>query len=130
MNEKHTQGRLTVNPLYPIQIATTENPIKLVAQTIVGKPYTEQEAVDFARRLVACWNACEGLSTKALEHLGTIDRARVQQDVIRAEAISQRDELLAALEEATDLMGRADFATLSHLPKYWALIAKVKGGAA
>jgi hypothetical protein len=47
---------------------------------------------------VACVNACEGLSTEALERLGTLDRARVQMDVIRVEAMQQRDELLAALK--------------------------------
>lgn len=55
-----------------------------------------------ARRLVACWNACEGLSTESLERLGTLDRARVELDAIRVQAIAQRDELLAMLEAMVD----------------------------
>lgn len=42
-----------------------------------------------ARRIVACWNACEGLTTEALEKLGTLDRARVARDVERDRAIKQ-----------------------------------------
>jgi len=52
-----------------------------------------------ARRLVACWNACEGLSTEALERLGTIDRTRVERDVLHAQARNQRDILLNAAIE-------------------------------
>lgn len=51
-----------------------------------------------ARRLVACWNVCEGLSTESLERLGTLDRARVELDVILVQAIAQRDKLLAEFD--------------------------------
>jgi hypothetical protein len=51
-----------------------------------------QQSEANARRLVACWNACEGISTEALERLvNTIDRAYVSLQ-------AQRDKLLAALE--------------------------------
>lgn len=53
-----------------------------------GRMSTDDEPI--ARRLAACWNACNGLSTEALEKLGTLDRANVSMTV-------QRDELLAAL---------------------------------
>ena len=57
-------------------------------------------AKEDARRIVACWNACMGLSTEALERLGTLDKARVELDVLRARLMSERDEL----EEALQLM--------------------------
>lgn len=51
-----------------------------------------------ARRLVACWNACEGVPTDALE------RSKSLPDfVLAGQAIErQRDELLKALRELAD----------------------------
>lgn len=51
-----------------------------------------------ARRIVACINACEGLSTEALESLGTLDRASVSRDVEITMLRQQRDQLLEALQ--------------------------------
>lgn len=56
----------------------------------------EQAHAD-ARRLVACWNACEGISTEALEKENMLPAFDREQD--RADkAERQRDDLLEALE--------------------------------
>lgn len=100
MSAQHTQMQLTVNSLYPIQIATSANPISLVAQAVVGHPYTEQEAVDIARRLVACWNACVGVEADMIEAAGdgllakALGRVGEKHEAMRF-AEAQRDELLA-----------------------------------
>ena len=84
---------------------------------------------DGARRIAACWNACDGLSTEALERLGTLDRARVELDVIRNEAIAQRDELLAALQDANEALADRPLMDPTII-KIRAAIAKAAGGAA
>lgn len=53
---------------------------------------TEEEVQANARRLVACWNACDGISTEELE-AGAIQKLR-----------EQRDELIAALIAISDPM--------------------------
>lgn len=52
---------------------------------------------DDARRLAACWNACQGLSTESLERLGTLDRARVSRDVTH-------EHMRAALQQALPII--------------------------
>jgi hypothetical protein len=57
---------------------------------------------DNARRLAACWNACEGLSTEALDSGETPNKiSRSHQTALAklGEMTAQRDELLAALEQ-------------------------------
>lgn len=54
------------------------------------------------RRLAACWNACEGLSTELLESITTVgdtllDRFE-QREKTERELKAQRDELLGALK--------------------------------
>jgi len=51
-----------------------------------------------ARRLVACWNACEGISTEQLEAAPYKDSAAFMA-YLKVEA--QRDDLLAALKDCT-----------------------------
>lgn len=48
-----------------------------------------------ARRLAACWNACEGLHTESLERNKTLGDQIV-------DALNQRDELLEALKDARE----------------------------
>jgi len=93
-----------------------------------------------ARRLAACWNACEGMSTEWLE--GRADAMRpdtMPLDHALETAIGerdvlwrQRDELLAALE---DIYRELAWDQLPPAKRYLAdnaraAIAKVKGGAA
>lgn len=82
------------------------------------------------RRLVACWNACEGIPTEVLERLGTLDRARVELDVVRAQSIAQRDELLALLDEVRRNFTRDDDLPDDLLPRIDAAIDKSTGSAA
>jgi len=123
-------------------------------QNRVGFDMTEANA----RRIVACVNACRGLPTDELEQKGLVaavgtqllaadDRAEGQEREIRklarttadaenklADALNQRDELLAALEiiaASEEFHGDSfvcDFGTLQGVAG--AAIAKAKGGAA
>ena len=54
----------------------------------------DTKAEENSRSLVACWNACEGISTERLED-NLLVKELVQQN---NEAIRQRDLLLAALD--------------------------------
>ena len=88
-----------------------------------------EEGKDNARRIVACVNACAGLPTEQLE---SSPPGGVLKGV--AGLISQRDELLAALEiiaASEEFHGDSfvcDFGTLQGVAG--AAIAKAKGGAA
>lgn len=84
----------------------------------VGVMFKEEDA----RRVVACLNACEGISTENLEYnLPVKELAQQYNKVIR-----QRDELLAALEEIVQHTG------LGHPIANFArkAIGSVKDGAA
>jgi hypothetical protein len=90
----------------------------------------EHEGVKFAavysdedaRRLVACWNACEGLPTEVLEHAASTGDSLGGHIKLTA----QRDELLAALKLATEglrIWAPAD----THITQFDVLIAKAEG---
>lgn len=101
--------------------------------------FTDEPSEADARRLVACWNACEGITTERLEeidkpllmHLTGADRRAARMVQERRELEAQRDELLAALQgllmavqrSVCECSGPAQDAAL-------AVIAKVKGAAA
>ena len=62
--------------------------------TITFPQYPDTKAKENSRRLTACWNACEGISTENLE-----DNLPVKELADRYNAVlKQRDELLAVLE--------------------------------
>ena len=50
-----------------------------------------------SKRVVACVNACAGLTNEQLESGKSLDRLRAIQEIGRQDAIRQRDELLAVL---------------------------------
>lgn len=89
----------------PLRIAGRETsglPHTLVAaRTLLFRVYSEaygdfDQETENARRLVACWNACEGISTENLEdNAPVLDLARRYNKAIR-----QRDQLLEALKLA------------------------------
>ena len=100
MNGQHTQGRLSVaeweneadgNFGWDLSI----NGHRLPMCDMEAGPEDDPEAN--ARRLAACWNACEGLSTEQLEREGTLNRANVMRDILRVELAAQRDELQEAV---------------------------------
>lgn len=98
-----------------------------------GEQTSERQKANM-RRLAACWNACEGLSTESLERMpGTFAQA-MSTDFLDlwaqyADAKAQRDELLQALKwmvQRTDEGGYPDGRCLTEAR---AAIAKAAGGA-
>jgi len=73
MSEKYTQGRLVVGELngHGIEIKHTHGDvpgaISLVLARVTARPTWIAEAEANARRLAACWNACDGIGTERLE---------------------------------------------------------------
>lgn len=94
MSEKHTPGRLAANPIQPNQIATADARREIARATILS---SHHETAANARRIVACWNACEGISTEALE-LGAIQDRIASACGELYEVKRQRDELLQAIK--------------------------------
>ena len=75
-----------------------------------------------AARIVACVNACAGISNEQLEDVGNI--CRLVTEALQAEA--QRDELLEALKMAAAVMTACDAPEVSQ-KTVRELIAKMKG---
>lgn len=101
MSDKHTQGRLRLEQVEDDSGHITHLcPVDAEDMSILT--VVEHESVKFAavyhsedaRRLVACWNACEGIRTEALEHRSHMLKAGDDQITMLT---AQRDELLAAL---------------------------------
>lgn len=67
---------------------------------------------DNLRRLVACWNACDGIKTGILESItlvgDTLLKRFAERDKIELELTTQRDELLEALKEMVAMMDSGD----------------------
>lgn len=103
----------------------------LIAADIID-PETGLPSEEIARRLVACWNACEGVSTDDIEAISRntgplLANKLAEVDSLRIHSV-QRDELLAALERTVEyhvpkVNPLSDAADLSAR----AAIAKVKG---
>lgn len=93
---------------------------------IEGHGHAPEESEVFARRLAACWNACDGIQTNELEHIAnTGGMLGPREDVARI--ASQRDELLAELEK---IATSVDIDTLrAAIDCARAALSKVKGGA-
>ena len=106
--------------------------------TLAFPQYPDTKAKENSRRLTACWNACEGISTENLEYNLPVKELAQQYN----EAIRQRDELLVALEKAAavfrayselhDSKGATEKAisNMQHAMSCEEAIARVKGGAA
>ena len=130
MSDKHTQGRLATSESTE-HWGRTNAHINDADGNMLGSIWcgtTEQNKAN-ARRLVACWNACEGLPTAWIEG-GAADILEHAKSLK-----SQRDELLAALLECERYGGGYTNCNESYLPptvreKARAAIAKVNGGAA
>jgi len=104
---EHTQGKLTFRG-FSIYAADGKTP---VADTCLTASVAQHDEAN-ARRLVACWNACEGVSTEWLEaqtdpdseelfgKVAPLDK-RLQSAMQEIAALkAQRDELLAGLQLA------------------------------
>lgn len=84
------------------------------------------------RRLVACWNACEGIKTGILESVtlvgDTLLKRFVERDKIELELTGQRDELLNALTALADYLDERTGDTENRpLENARAAIAKATG---
>ena len=103
MSASHTPGRLTVRGGYSIYADDGKTP---VADTCLTNSIPTNDEAN-ARRLVAAWNACEGLHTESLERNEPLGDQLV-------DALNQRDELLAALKLAHKELTRAKNVMLSE----------------
>lgn len=94
MSGQHTPGRLRLFDTYA-DSEIRDDKEKLVAVVLAEK-------ANSARRLVACWNACEGLTTEHLENIDMLGETLAGRfSAFRAserELMDTRDELLAVLK--------------------------------
>lgn len=100
--------------------------------TMSHHPAERQMAKDYAARIVACVNACEGIPTEVLENTVQRGGAMMYQQERRKTAEHQRDELLAALSEIAGMCEAISTNNPRHFIRKAALeaIASAKGGAA
>lgn len=130
----HTPGRIQLAKEFDGHIMTMDG-LAVADCCLDYSSLDHDQQVSNARRLVACWNACEGVSTEALETCG-----KSLLDGETAELSAQRDELLAALKRAR---GELQYMASGMTHSAWrtkqaqdamanidAVIAKVKGGSA
>lgn len=93
-------GRLKIGRKVPTAIYTSADVPVCIVDTM-GEVRGSKVDQEFARRLVACWNACEGITTDNLEA-----NLPVKELATRYNAnLRQRDELLARLR---NLLKRAE----------------------
>ena len=132
MSEKHTPGHLILE--HGADIVTFEDGrIMDVASVYCHAIDGCSEAND--ERLVACWNACQGIDTADLL-AGSVSIIHKLHDEAAQRVLAQRDELLSALNQlkATDFGANVKTADDErHMDSVAAFaraaIAKVEGGA-
>ena len=135
MSTAHTKGRLIVKGRYSVCTEDGETEVANTRWTTLDSSNDE----DNARRLVACWNAAEGLSTESIESAGNAFNGWKLASYAMNDVKAQRDELLKALkmvaktldEHEQGLMGNQ----FTYEYKEWSLavraaIAKAEGGEA
>jgi hypothetical protein len=133
MSAQHTQGLLAINPIELDQIAAADTSKEVARATQFG--HSVDTIIANARRLAACWNACDGISTDDLEQYygcqGGIDAALEEASLQdHLSAVVQRNELLEALELAHLLLSGANMNRDVVNRKVLSAIAKAKGGSA
>lgn len=135
---KHTQGKAIpavssvsqIGPCYAVGMQDTKVAIAITGK--FDKPDSDISEAN-ARRIAACWNACEGIDTGMLENITTLGdtlacRFRMR-DKVERDLQAQRDELLTALQ----LILSADYRGygIDYIKGCAnAAIAKAEGGAA
>lgn len=97
---KHSEGRMRACPpsigRFKLGVASPRSgALKIVGEV---SNYSE-EALEDQRRIVACWNACEGISTESLESESSAVMGWTRTASKLINATKQRDELLATLEQ-------------------------------
>lgn len=102
MSEQHTQGLLKVSTDGSLGSIESESGLH-IGQTFQTRPirtaedHTERK--ENARRLVACWNSCQGIDTADLE-AGSVSIVAKMHDEAAKLVLAQRDELLAVLKRS------------------------------
>ena len=91
--------------------------------TLAFPQYPDTKAEENSRRLTACWNACEGISTENLEDNKPIIELANDYNAV----LKQRDELLAALVAVFPYCDRLSTGIHDAVRD---AIARVKGGEA
>jgi hypothetical protein len=126
---KHTQTKLRVGEKYKTDIFA-DRAGHAIARTVNPQADGEDEAN--ARRLVACWNACDEVSTEFLELLANFPDNQVKA---YENLEAQRNELLKELESIANANPKNWDAPFNDTASFqaWAqsrasaAIAKVKG---
>lgn len=97
MSPAHTEGLLTVSMDEPNLSAYLVGQDRRAVARVINAGLRGGYGAD-ARRLVACWNACEGISTENLEDNQTVKVLADQYNVARM----LLSEVLAKVEPETD----------------------------
>ena len=138
MSDNYEPGRLRLDG--NIEIVTATNPAdkKWPVKIAHVRPSTvEWRREANARRLVACWNACEGIDTADLD-VGSVSIIHKLHDEVAKLVLAQRDELLAALQGILGYFDSGNSVPVSQatiragsdeVKAARAAIAKVEGGA-
>ena len=142
MTTQHTPGRLDVvndtgewaaeydaeGTTCSVGLVTESGSMVALAVAYSPNIFADPDPTANARRLVACWNACEGINTLLLEQLRVPLRDLNGSELALLE---QRDELLDALKDLCNDIEEAGATPLDR-PAYYkarAAIAKAEGGA-
>ena len=102
----HTNGRLEVRQYDGSMGSIDSEHGFMVAQAaqILGDTIDHQTRIANTRRLVACWNSCDGLPTDLLEQMvnptSTYTALMKQRDSL----VKERDELVNALRMCADYL--------------------------
>lgn len=103
----HTQGPLVVSSNVSRHIISPRGGVVACVELTWDKPCSSEIADANARRLVACWNACDGITTHTLEFFGAVTEP-LQTAAYAAGRADEREEsakLLEALREIADMTG-------------------------
>lgn len=129
MSDKHTPGRLHIGKTVASQYTLYDEHGQRVAnsfESVMVSQRSDGECEANARRLVACWNACEGLDTETLELMASGNAPSLREIFgEHGQLWGQRDELLAALRGLLDALPSAT--THPAIKAARAAIAKVEG---
>lgn len=134
MSEQYTPGELSVEEEYGAEIVSFEDGHIVDVATVYCHAIDGRTEAN-AERLVACWNACQGIDTADMK-AGSVSIIHKLHDEAAKRVLAQRDEPLAAL----NLLKAADFGANvitaedeRHMDSVAAFarsaIAKVEGGA-
>lgn len=102
----HPFGRITAGPFHEFSNGQAQDQFAAVTgmSNSAGDPDAERDAN--ARRLVACWNACQGLDTEMLENLLLLGETLLTRFKARDEVEKQlEDDRLRAIEQFKAIKG-------------------------